>query len=440
MIQKMLSHIQKIGIFDLCVRGLIILLPFTTFITVIGKQKLWLTWIWFFKEILICIIILTLAWNIRSKKIVMKWSLIDAFIGIYIVNLLIVSVFTTGISGIVYGGRYDFAFLIAFWWVYHGYELLREWLSYYLRLFLYSCGAMVAISALLKFPFSEDLLLYAGYSGNPSAWDFSWAPPIFHGIDGANVRRFQWILDGPNTMWAFLIFLSGIFAYYFRSFKDWYFVNGVIFLGFFVMIIYTYSRSALLGMILAILVVLLWSIGFIFKKYKKEFWVLSVVVIVLSSLLIVQYSGRLDAIIWRAWSTQGHMERMTTWVERFVSAPLGQWLGSAWPAYRYVKNLQWVQREDVEKEDRYYIPESWYIQQFIEGWVIGGVLFILIMATLFFWLLKKHIFLAAMLVAIGVMNFFLHTFESSPFSLLFFIILWLILWSQLYGKRTTRKN
>ena len=50
---------------------------------------------------------------------------------------------------------------------------------------------MICISMLLKWPFSEDLLLYLGYSGNPSNWQFGSSIPIFHGVDGANVRRFQ---------------------------------------------------------------------------------------------------------------------------------------------------------------------------------------------------------------------------------------------------------
>jgi hypothetical protein len=110
---------------------------------------------------------------------------------VYIALLVGISVFTTGISGIIYGGRYDFAFLIAFFTLYHGAPLLEKTISYYVRLFLISGGIMLLISMLLKWPLSEDLLLYLGYSGNPSNWQFGSSVPIFHGVDGANVRRFQ---------------------------------------------------------------------------------------------------------------------------------------------------------------------------------------------------------------------------------------------------------
>jgi hypothetical protein len=105
--------------------------------------------------------------------------------------LIFISFFTTGIPGILYGGKYDFSFFIAFFALYHGYHFLEKPLSYYLKIFLISGGVMIILSMLLKWPFSEDLLLYLGYSGNPSNWQFGSSVPIFHGVDGANVRRFQ---------------------------------------------------------------------------------------------------------------------------------------------------------------------------------------------------------------------------------------------------------
>lgn len=143
---------------------------------------------------------------------------------------------------------------------YHGFPLLSRPISYYLRIFLISAGSMLFISGLLKWPLNEELLLYFGYSGNPSAWDFGGAPPIFHGIDGANVRRFQGLLDGPNTMGAFLIVFSGIFAYFMRFRREWYYVIAIVLLGLFAMVFYTYSRSALLAITLSYLVVLVMTL------------------------------------------------------------------------------------------------------------------------------------------------------------------------------------
>lgn len=126
---------------------------------------------------------------------------------------------------------------------------MQKPVSYYLRLFLISSGIALVVGMSLKWPFSEDWLLYLGFSGNPSNWQFGGSIPIFHGVDGANVRRLQGIFDGPNTMGAYLLIYMGILTYYFRMKKDWYFVlGGVLSIGV-MAIYYTYSRSALLGLL-----------------------------------------------------------------------------------------------------------------------------------------------------------------------------------------------
>lgn len=50
-------------------------------------------------------------------------------------------------------------------------------------------------------------------------------------------------------MGAFLLIYIGVFLYYFRNKRDWYFVLGAVTLFFFLLVFYTYSRSALLGLI-----------------------------------------------------------------------------------------------------------------------------------------------------------------------------------------------
>ena len=81
----------------------------------------------------------------------------------------------------------------------------------------------------------------------------------------------------------------------------------------------------------------------------------------------------------------------------------------------------------MAEKDHFYIPESWYIQQFVEGGVIGGMLFLAIMLMLFIALVTKSPILGGMFAGIGVMNLFLHTFESSVLVLSLFMLIGLIL-------------
>lgn len=424
--KSVLTHIKNLSVFDICFRILIVLLPFTTILTVFTRERLWLSGLGFYKELLLFLMFISLTWEHVRGKLRIEWSWVDGLIFAYIVTLIAISLWTTGLPWIIYWWRYDFSFLLAFWIIYHGIGLLREKISYYLKLFVISWGIMLFLSGLLKWPLSEDVLLWFGYCGNPSNWQAcDGVPPIFHGIDGANVRRFQWLLDGPNTMGAFLIFFGGIFAYYMRMKRNWYFVTGIILIGIFGMIFYTYSRSALIWGIVAVIVATLWSLRSIYKKYKTQFLVTVIIVCAILWVLSIKYAGNAGAIIGRAGSTKGHYERMITNIGRFQEHPMGQWLASSWPAYRYITA---VDSKNMEEKDRFYIPESWYIQQFVEGWVIGGILFLAIMATLFFLLVGENSILWGMFAGIGVMNLFLHTFESSVLVLPLFMLIGLILW------------
>ena len=414
-------------IFDFSLRLLLVFLPFSTLLSVFFGEKLGIPWVSFLKEWLIFLMLLTLLLEHVRGRLRIIWSRYDLIIGIYIALFVGISLFTTGLSGIIYWGRYDFAFLILFFAVFHGYALLGERLSYYLRLFLIAWGVALFCSMLLKWPFSEDILLYFGYSGNPSNWQFGSAIPIFHGVEGANVRRFQWIFDGPNTMGAYLLVYMGIFTYYLRQKKDWYFTIGAILILFFVCIIYTYSRSALLGLLGWLFFILVFSARTLYRHYPGQVIGLSIIGILLVGGVFLQYGGNLQAIIERGGSSKWHAERMMIGVNKAISHPLWLWLWSEWPAYRYVENLGKKDRTEIEKLDVKNIPESWYIQQLVEGGMLGGIVFLVLMGVFFWNLYRSHVILAGMFLSILIMNFFLHTFESSTVSLSLFAVIGLIL-------------
>ncbi len=423
---------KKTHPFDIFFRILLMLLPFTTLLTVWTKEQLWISGVGFYKEILLFLMFAIVVWYHITGRHKLKLWRFDILLVAYIVSMLVVSFFTTGIRWIIYGWRYDFEFLLAFWVIFHGAIFLEKPISYYIKIFLISCGSMLFLSWLLKWPLTEDLLLHFGYCGNPSNWqECNGVPPIFHGIDGANVRRFQGILDGPNTMGAMLILFSGVFAYFMRAKKDWYFVSWVILLGLFMMLAYTYSRSAIIGMIIWVVWIVWINLLPMYRKYKWQFiWIITAAILCIYGVFI-SYGWMNSAIIERGWSTKWHFERMLTSINRFIEHPFGQWLWSSGPAYRYVFSIK---PEELASKDHYYIPESWYIQQFVEWWWIGGILFCMIIVYLMLQLFQVHSILGGTFIGIAVMNIFLHTFESSVLSLLLFLLLGLIL-SEKHPKR-----
>jgi hypothetical protein len=70
-----------------------------------------------------------------------------------------------------------------------------------------------------------------------------------------------------------------------RHKKDWYFVTGMMLLVFFVMIIYTYSRSALLGILGFYALLGILSMRTLYRKYKKNILLLSLVGVVIVGIL-----------------------------------------------------------------------------------------------------------------------------------------------------------
>ena len=430
--ETILSYSILTRIFDYSLRFLLVFLPFSSFVSVFLTYQMGIAFAPFIKEIALLIAIISLVWvyvqsYLTDHRYRLRITAIDICIAAYIIVMVAVTLRTTGMTGLIYGGRYDFAFLMVYLIVYHGYPFLRQSFSYYIRLFLFSAAVMVFLSGLLKWPLSEDLLLYFGYSGNPSAWDFGGAPPIFHGIDGANVRRFQWLLDWPNTMGAFLIIFSGVFAYYTRFRKEWHFVIAIVLLWIFGMIFYTYSRSALIGIVIGYLVVILMSMRSLWTLYRMQLVAVVMILILLSGVIWVVFADRAIAIVARAGSTQWHSERMITGIKRTIAHPLGQWLASAGPAYRYTLSPDDKKSKNITELDRYYIPESWYIQQFIEWGYLGWVLFLAIMVLIFWNLILTIPLFAGVFAGVGVMNLFLHTFESSIVSLSLFILVGLSL-------------
>jgi hypothetical protein len=123
---------------------------------------------------------------------------------------------------------------------------------------------------------------------------------------------------------------------------------------------------------------------------------------------------------------------MMTGIQRFGENPWGSGLASAGPAYRYSLSLEEKSREDIEALDRYYIPESWYIQQMVEGGIPGFALFMSIIFLLLHALWRTHIALLGMFVGILGMNMFLHTFEAAYLSMLLFALLGVILGKRYY--------
>lgn len=397
------------------------ILPFHVILSVFFQYKLHIPGVSLYKEIIIFVLLWILIkeyYLIKKKPVFDK---LDYLIFAYVWYLLIISIVNwTWIKAIFYWWRYDFEFLLIFLITKHSSFLLTDKLSHYLKIFLFSASYAIFFWILVRFFFWESILVNFGFSPHLSSWNFTEWVPIYHGIEGANVRRFQWIFDWPNQAAFFLIVYAWVLFHFLKNRKDflfhlyfWLFMIGwLVFL--------TYSRSSLLWIVFGLFVILLLNIKTILKKHKSQLiWVI-IMTILLWSVFYFKYGWAINDIVIRAWSSKGHSERMLIWFNQFLKKPLWQWLASSWPAYRLTHNV-----ENVNEKN--FIPESWFVQQLVEWWIIWLILFTLIIFYILISISKISSSMTFSFIAILVMNLFLHTFEASYVSLLLFMLLGLFM-------------
>lgn len=163
------------------------------------------------------------------------------------------------------------------------------------------------MSLLIRYVFGEVFLTIFGYSGQVSVWDGAGPPPIYHGIPGASIVRFQGLLEGPNQMAFFLLVYMGTYLSLFSRFRKYRFINTVIILLLVFLLTQTYSRSGLLGMMLGTLILIAYHISAKIRRGHfglrhinwKKFSSTVVLVLLGCTLVVFQFGPKFTEIITR---------------------------------------------------------------------------------------------------------------------------------------------
>jgi len=418
---NLISIIKRYINFEGIFKFFLIILPFHVVISVFLQYKLWIPGAWLYKEFLVFLLWILLVFEFYKLDKKPEFDKLDYLIFAYFWYLILISLIKFySLKAIIYWWRYDFEFLLIFLISRHWSFLLKQKLSYYIRLFLISAWIAIIIWIIVRFITWEWILVYFWFSPHLSNWSITEWPPIYHWVEWAYVRRFQWIFDWPNQAAFFLILFSGLIFHYMKHKKDQLFYMYFILFFNFGLIFLTYTRSALLWILLSLFFIFILNIKLFLKKFLKECVFAIVLISILWTIFYVRYWWSLWEIVWRASSTKWHYERMIIGFKQFTSNPLWSGLASSWPWYRLVHDTKWI-------DEKNFIPESWYIQQLVEWWIIGFMLFIIIIAIIAFTIYNLSMPLFFSLMAVLAMNMLLHTFEASYISILLFMILWLFM-------------
>lgn len=409
------------NLFTILTQFLIIVLPFYVLFAVFFSQVVWITNAWFLiKELVIILLLLSLIYEFIKNKKIPKFETIDYLIFWYIFYWIVITFANwLWINSVVYWWRYDFIFLVVFLIFKHWKEFLSVKINDLIKLLIISWGVSLLFSVMIKFRLWEQTLNSFWFTDYVSNWTYNWKIPNYHWLENSWIKRFQWIFDWPNQMAFFLILYTSTFMHYIKKKFEYHIVLLLIFI--FILLFLTYSRSALLWVLLWVWLLWIFNIETVYKKHKKIFINSIVAFLIVVWLWLMIFSDRVYNIFFRTSSTTWHFDRMEIWIDRFLEKPLWSWLSESGPAYRNI-----YPEKQTKDDEQYYIPESWFIQQLVEWWIIYFLLFLTIFTNILIRLYDNSKSLFVCVIAILVMNVFLHIFEATYLSTLMFILVWLI--------------
>lgn len=415
-----MKKICKNNLFSILTVALIIILPFYVLLAVYFSQVIWIEKAWFFiKELIIILLFFSLIFQFIKNKKIPKFDIIDYLIFTYFIYWIWITFINwLWLNSIIYWWRYDYIFFVVFLIFKHWKQFITFSNKKLLKIFLFSSSISLLFSILIKFRLWEKALLAFGFTDYVSNWTYNWSIPTYHWLENSGIKRFQGIFDWPNQMAFFLILYTSLLLQYIRKKFEYHVVLILAIL--FGLLILTFSRSALLWVFSGFWLLFLLNIKYIYKRYKKIFTYSLIAFILVSASILLIFHEKVENIFLRTSSTTGHFDRMEIWINRFLSKPFWAWLAEAGPAYRNI----YPDKQNKEAE-QYYIPESWFIQQLIEWWIIYFSLFILILSIILINTYKNSKTLFAWIIAILIMNIFLHIFEATYLSILLFIFVWL---------------
>ena len=424
------NYFKSTNLFTLLTKFLIIILPFYVIIKVYSDKILDLWFLWFFiKEFIIVLLFLVLIYeyflNKKNKDIKLKFNILDYLIFAFIWYWIVITYLNwLWFNSIFFWWRYDFLWFVAFLIFKHWSVFLKENTKELIKLFMISAWISLFLWIVVKFILWEEFLSLFWFTIEVSQFWFGWWIPIYQWVEASWIRRFQWILDSPLAMWFFLILFTWLFAHLNRKNLD--FATNFWFIILFTLIFLTYSRAAMLWVIVWVFLLLLFSSKKILKYYKKSLIYILITGVILVSWLWYIFQDKIHNVFLREGSTSWHFNRMETWVNRFLEKPFGSWLATSGPWYRYI-----IDGETTLETDRYYIPESWFVQILVEWGVIYFSLFIAILFNILLNLYNnKNRYIFAMFIWVLIMNFFLHVFEYTYITILLFLFLGLFYSSQ----------
>jgi hypothetical protein len=322
-----------IGILLVIFGGIVLHAPFSVgFSTLFPNYELFVkSW----KEILlgaallIFIILLTKhrRWNMLFKP------LFIAIAAFAVLNIALIPVFYTGAESLLAGILINLRYLLFFVLVYGALNLYPQYSRLFVKVFIASALVVIGFAALQLTVLPNDFLKYLGYNQ-------STIMPFLTVDQNINFIRINSTLRGPNPLGAYiLIVLVLLMTYWLKRPRQQSnrqrIIIGILGVGGIVAIWATYSRSAVLGVVIAVGIVLFVALG---KQLSKTVWVaLAISALVIGgSLITFKDTQFVSTVILHEDpqegnainSNDGHADSLVDGTRRVLDQPLGGGIGS----------------------------------------------------------------------------------------------------------------
>lgn len=136
----------SLPLLDKTLLSLVAILPWTTFLGVFGSNILHIPGTSFIKEGLLMIFIGLLVAGYHKRTLRPKLDIIDAIAGAFMAWMLIISfINNSSLSAYIFGGRYDFEWIIALLAAKHAVPLMKISFQHILKVFFWSAGIALAL-------------------------------------------------------------------------------------------------------------------------------------------------------------------------------------------------------------------------------------------------------------------------------------------------------
>ena len=354
------------------IAGIVVLLPFHALLTTwagsnFGHLDAWRIW----KEILILAMVPPVLWLIWRTPELKEWlinSWIPRLFGIYILLHLTLGTWalthhqvnkTALVYALIINLRFIAFFIMCLVIASQNDFLRRNWK----KLLLAPAAAVVAFGLVQKLFLPYDFLRHFGYGKNTI--------PAYQTVDSnLDYRRLQSTLRGANPLGAYLVLIiSAIVSWPRKNLK----LFGVFLAGALVVLFYTYSRSAEIGVAIALGLLVWWEIG---KKISgRRIVALLAVLAVLAGagLYVFRNSQPVQDTLFHTSSSSSsqrssnadRLQSMKNGARDVIHLPLGRGPGTAGPA-------------SLRNDQPGRIAENYFLQIGQEVGVLGMALFIAI--------------------------------------------------------------